>query len=182
MDQKDCKLMWFEMIPIAHQSEMCSYYIHEWKAEESHSSYCQGWRLGAEAASFPHEETTRASGTAPLSQWIESILKSVHPDLGPPVRWVICYLILSLFQLHFSLTHRLQFPHCYPLLLEFGLHFPTPVYSHLLVLPSLVLCNFNLKNFLNFVHVSAKLLSFFLSEVFELFEEEWSPIQVKMYS
>lgn len=104
-------------------------------------------------SSFPHEETSRASGTMPLSQRIESALKSVHPDSGPPVRGVIHSLILSLFQLHVSVTHRLQFPHCYPPLREFGPHFPTPVYSHLLVLSSLVLCNFHLKNF---VRVSAK--------------------------
>lgn len=75
MGQEDCKLMWFERIPFAHPSEMCSYYIHEWKVEESPtSSWGQGWRVGGMElrwpSSFPHEETwdLRACASEPVDQ------------------------------------------------------------------------------------------------------------------
>lgn len=116
-----------------------------------------------------------ASGFRQL--WNESILTGDLQLYEPHIT-----LYLSLFQLHFSVTHRLRF-HYYMLLWEFGLHFPTHVYSHwidaCLFFRLLVLYIFNLEICLNFVYASAKLLSFFLSGVFELSVEELSRFRLK---
>lgn len=83
---------------------------------------------------------------------------------------------------------QIEVPQLWPTVIEeFGLHFLTPVYSHLIsacffplyVFFVLVLYFFNLKNFLCFIHGSFKWLSFLLSEVFDLSVRELRPFRLK---